>query len=53
MLREGHVAATSDFPPIVGVLVAVGSIGAKEWLFRATHRIGVAQRSQILVANAW
>ena len=52
--------ATNNFaPPPVGqtalcaAAVAGLSIVSKEWLFRVTKRIGLEQRSQVLLANAW
>ncbi|KAH3666801.1 hypothetical protein OGAPHI_003250 [Ogataea philodendri] len=33
--------------------LALASIGAKEWLFRATSRVGERLNSKVLIANAW
>ncbi len=40
--------------PRLGVLiVAMVSIGAKEWLYRATQKIAIQSHSSALYANAW
>ncbi|ODQ65542.1 hypothetical protein NADFUDRAFT_69994 [Nadsonia fulvescens var. elongata DSM 6958] len=33
--------------------LALGSIFIKEWLFRATFKIGTKMKSSVLIANAW
>lgn len=53
MLEAEYSAPETDFPPMVGALIACGSIVSKEWLFRSTLKIGVANRSPVLLANAW
>ncbi|KAI8876715.1 cation efflux protein [Backusella circina FSU 941] len=32
---------------------ALGSVLIKEWLYRATLKVGISERSDVLVANAW
>eukprot|EP00938_MAST-03A_sp_MAST-3A-sp1_P000223 g223.t1 len=52
-------ASSTLTPPPVGqtalaaAAVAGLSIVSKEWLFRVTKRLGIEQRSQVLLANAW
>ena len=41
------------FPSWPALLLAASSIGAKEWLFRITKRVGDALNSQVVIANAW
>jgi len=40
-------------PGWVTLLVAIASVAIKEWLFRYTHRVGVAVGSGLIQANAW
>ncbi|KAJ3348249.1 hypothetical protein HDU83_001436 [Entophlyctis luteolus] len=47
MTLEDPVFATA------ALAIAAGSVVAKELLFRWTLRVGEAQKSQVLIANAW
>jgi cation diffusion facilitator family transporter len=49
VLRVGE-PAVPHWPTLV---VALASIGVKEFLFRRTRRIGLETNSQMLIANAW
>lgn len=40
-------------PGIAALWVALASIVVKEWLYRWTVQTGLAQRSPVLIANAW
>jgi len=40
-------------PRIEVLIAAIVSIGAKEWLYRATQRIAIRSQSPALYANAW
>ncbi len=40
-------------PSLLTLIISAVSIAAKEWLFRATHRLGRKLESGALVANAW
>jgi len=40
-------------PGWAGILVAIASIGSKEWIFRYTKTVADAQNSALLLANAW
>ena len=40
-------------PGILPFVMAVVSVGAKEWLFQYTRRVGMRISSMALVANAW
>lgn len=57
MLAAGGAAlnAGCSIPTAVepaAALVAVGSVGVKEWLFRATKAVGEREHSAVIVANA-
>lgn len=32
---------------------ALASVLIKEWLYRATIKVGISERSEVLMANAW
>jgi cation diffusion facilitator family transporter len=40
-------------PGWAGILVAIASIGSKEWIYRYTKKVADAQNSALLLANAW
>ncbi len=40
-------------PGWAGILVAIASIGSKEWIYRYTKQVADAQNSALLLANAW
>ncbi|MDE6310854.1 MAG: cation diffusion facilitator family transporter [Muribaculaceae bacterium] len=40
-------------PSILALIIILLSIGAKEWLFRYTRRVGREIGSSVVVANAW
>jgi cation diffusion facilitator family transporter len=44
---------TLPVPGWTGMLVALVSIGSKEWIYRYTKRVADAQNSNLLLANAW
>lgn len=44
---------TLPVPGWTGLLVALASIGSKEWIYRYTKRVADAQNSNLLLANAW
>lgn len=44
---------TSEVANINAAWLALGSIAIKEWLFRATRKVGERLNSKVLIANAW
>ena len=40
-------------PGWAGILVALASVGSKEWIYRYTRKVADAQNSALLLANAW
>lgn len=54
--HEGHDhihEATKEVANINAAWLALASIGVKEWLFRATRKVGERLNSKVLIANAW
>lgn len=49
-LMEIEAVALPTWPALVAALI---SIGAKEWLYQVTRRLGEKTRSKLLIANAW
>ncbi|TGN41891.1 cation diffusion facilitator family transporter [Marinobacter confluentis] len=49
-LLNPDVARIPEWPILVAALVSVLS---KEWIYRYTRRVGLAIRSDLIVANAW
>jgi len=47
------LAGTATAPHWPALAVALGSIAAKEWLFRRTRAVARASRSSMVLANAW
>lgn len=45
--------ANSTVADINAAWLALASIGVKEWLFRATKKVGERLNSKVLIANAW
>ncbi|MEX2327257.1 MAG: cation diffusion facilitator family transporter, partial [Pseudomonadales bacterium] len=45
--------ATVPIPTWPALMAALISIGAKEWLYQITRRLGERVRSKLLIANAW
>lgn len=43
-------APLPEWPVLVAALL---SIGGKEWIFRYTRHVGLAIRSELIIANAW
>ncbi|GME71393.1 unnamed protein product [Ambrosiozyma monospora] len=50
-----HEAAKEvvESPNINAAWIAAGSVAVKEWLFRATRKVGERMDSKVLIANAW
>lgn len=48
-----HAEASTSLPSLPALALALVSIAVKEWLFRVTKRVGEAEGSQLLIANAW
>ncbi|TID29725.1 hypothetical protein CANINC_001643 [Pichia inconspicua] len=49
-----HADGTSvEVANINAAWLALGSIAIKEWLFRATRKVGEKLNSKVLIANAW
>lgn len=49
-LIEGKADIVPGWPVL---LAAAVSVGAKEWIYRYTRRVGLAIRSELIIANAW
>lgn len=49
--HDGHTH--SEVANINAAWLALGSIAVKEWLFRATRKVGEKLNSKVLIANAW
>ena len=49
-LIEGKADIMPGWPVL---LAAAVSVGAKEWIYRYTRRVGLAIRSDLILANAW
>mgnify|MGYP003362287327 CR=1 FL=1 len=52
-LGGSAVAESLQTADINAAWLALGSIVAKEWLFRATKKVGEEMNSKVLIANAW
>lgn len=52
-LQGTAVAASIQTADINAAWLALASIVAKEWLFRATKKVGEQMNSKVLIANAW
>lgn len=52
-LGSSAVADSLQTADINAAWLALGSIIAKEWLFRATKKVGEEMNSKVLIANAW
>lgn len=50
---HGHDHGHNEVANINAAWLALGSIAVKEWLFRATKKIGERLNSKVLIANAW
>ena len=50
MSLHGHEIAR---PGMIALIMAVVSIGSKEWLFHYTRRVGRRINSPVVIANAW
>ncbi|KAG0689446.1 hypothetical protein C6P40_005055 [Pichia californica] len=48
-----HNGINSEVANINAAWLALASIGVKEWLFRATRKVGERLNSKVLIANAW
>lgn len=52
-LSSTGTAHDDQLPLGWALAVGAGSIACKEWLYQITMRVGVANHSQVVVANAW
>lgn len=51
--HDGHGHDHAEVANINAAWLALGSIVVKEWLFRATRKVGERLNSKVLIANAW
>ncbi|KAI8138890.1 hypothetical protein BJV82DRAFT_522683 [Fennellomyces sp. T-0311] len=51
-ILHDHASHSSELNPNAA-WIALSSVLVKEWLYRATLKIGRSERSEVLVANAW
>ena len=49
-LLDGGTVNIPEWPVLVAAFISVAS---KEWIYRYTRRVGVAIRSDLIIANAW
>lgn len=49
-LLEGGAVNIPEWPVLVAAAISVAS---KEWIYRYTRRVGIAIRSDLIIANAW
>jgi len=49
-LLDGGTMNIPEWPVLVAAII---SIASKEWIYRYTRRVGIAIRSDLIIANAW
>tara|TARA_R110000851_G_scaffold78201_1_gene172482 strand:- start:1662 stop:2828 length:1167 start_codon:yes stop_codon:yes gene_type:complete len=49
-LLDGGAVNIPEWPVLVAAVI---SIASKEWIYRYTRRVGIAIRSDLIIANAW
>ena len=49
-LLDGGAVNIPEWPVLVAAFISVAS---KEWIYRYTRRVGIAIRSDLIIANAW
>jgi len=49
-LLDGGTVNIPEWPVLVAAVISVAS---KEWIYRYTRRVGIAIRSDLIIANAW
>jgi len=49
-LLEGGTAEVPEWPVLAAAAI---SIASKEWIYRYTRKVGLAIRSDLIIANAW
>ena len=49
-LLDGGTVNIPEWPILVAAVI---SIASKEWIYRYTRRVGIAIRSDLIIANAW
>ena len=49
-LLDGGTVNLPEWPVLVAAVI---SIASKEWIYRYTRRVGIAIRSDLIIANAW
>ena len=49
-LLDGGTVNIPEWPVLVAAVISVAS---KEWIYRYTRRVGIAIRSDLIMANAW
>lgn len=49
-LLDGGAVNIPEWPVLVAAVISVAS---KEWIYRYTRRVGIAIRSDLIIANAW
>ncbi|EDM47182.1 cation diffusion facilitator family transporter [Marinobacter algicola] len=49
-LLDGSTVNIPEWPVLVAAFISVAS---KEWIYRYTRRVGLAIRSDLIIANAW